>query len=368
MLINGKISASQLAIFIYMFALGSAVLILPSTIVSIAKQDAWITLIMTLIVQLGFAWLYLKLADRFPDETITEYGTRLLGAVLGKCLCIVYLVYFLILSALVLRNVGDFIYTNLLIQTPTLATQIFIMVAVAYGTFLGIEVLGRAGEVLFVIVVFTVLLACLFLLPHVKMSNILPILPEGLLQPLKGVYPVLGFPISELSVVLFLFPYVRNREKLKRYFYFSMALAPLSGLVVAFFTITVMGVEDTIRSPYAVYEMAKKIQVGEFFERIEALVGILWISTIFIKLSLCFYAVVKITSQLFNLSSHRTLILPYVFVVVPFSTIIYDHLSQSREIIFQWPLISLFQGLFLPLLLLLIAMIIRKSNKQEPDC
>jgi spore germination protein KB len=362
MIENGKIAPLQFGIVVFMFALGSAVLLLPSIIVSIAKQDAWISVLLSIIVDISFIFLWDRLSKKYPKQSIIQYSEQILGKWLGKMVGFVYVWYFLYLSALVLHNVGSFITTNVLVQTPMQFVHIIFMLTIIYAAYLGLEVIARSSEILLPWVVIIYLFTTILLLKNIHLSNLMPILPDGWQAPVKGMYPLLGFPLSELVVFLMIFPFVDRQNKIRKYFTLSIISTALLGTQIVIISISVLGVDITARSTFPVFEVAKEIRVGTFFERVEVLIGSVWIMTIFVKLSFCFYAANLATAQLFNLKSYRVTILPYGILVTALSLIVHPNMAQ-----FVWyvtgasQLYSLFHGFFIPAFLLLIAKVRNQS-------
>jgi spore germination protein KB len=341
-----------------MFSLGSAVLILPSLIVANAKQDAWISILLSIVAGVIFVSLWNQLHKRNPGQSLVQICESLLVQWLGKLISIVYLWYFLFLSALVLNNVGTFISTNILVQTPMQFVNIIFMLAVIYGAYLGLEVLARTSEVLFPWVIMIYFITVLLLLNSIHLTKLLPILPEGWQPPIKGIYPLLGSPLSELVVFLVIIPFVNRRNTVKSYFLRSITLASLIGSLIMMISISVLGVDMTERSAFAVFDVAKEIRVGTFFERVEVLVGGIWITTVFVKLAVCFYAVNLVSAQLFRLKSYRATILPYGIFVIALSLLV--HPNSARFIWFASgasQLYSLIHGLVIPAFLLAISIV-----------
>lgn len=356
MIENGKISLLQFGIIVFMYTLGSAVLLVPSLLATIAKQDAWITILITVPVVLLLILIWTQLARMFPHESIIQYTEHILGKWLGKVVGLLYLIYFMFLSALVLRNVGGFITTHVLIETPMQFVHIIFMVAVVYGAYLGLEVLSRTSEIFFPWVLLIYFLASVLLIGNIDLARLLPILPDGWMPPIKAMYPLLGFPMSELVIFLLLIPFVNRQDKVRKYFNLFMMMNIAFGAIIVLITISVLGADITARSTFAVFDVAKEIVIGKFLSRVEIMVGGIWIMTIFVKLSFCFYVTNLAIAQFFKMKSYRVTILPFAFIVVALSMIVYKDTGE-----FFWfsmgayPIYSLFHGLIIPLLLLCVA-------------
>jgi spore germination protein KB len=360
---NGKISPLQFGIVVLIYSLGSSALLLPSIVVSIAKQDAWISVLACILIVIPLVSMWTRLARKYPALTIIQYSERIVGKWFGKMIGVMYVWFCLYLSALVLRNLGDFITTNILAQTPIEVVHILFMIPIVYGVYLGLEVISRTSEILFpwIIVIFGI--ASILLLANIDLRRVPPVLADGLIVPVKAIYPILGFPISELVVLLFVLPFVEKQAKVKKYFMIFVSIAIIIGTIIVIMSISVLGVDMVARSTFAVFDLAKEINVGNFFEREEVLIGGIWIMTIFVKLSVCFYAANLGAAQLFHLKSYRVTILPLAMAVVALSMIVYHNTAESFWFIKgAYPIYSLIFGLVIPACLLGVTNL-RKLNK-----
>ncbi|MGO4547532.1 endospore germination permease [Paenibacillus sp. 2TAB23] len=362
---NAEITSGQAAKILILFALGSAALILPSAVTAIAKQDGWLSMLMAGPFNYFILIVYLALADRFPNMSLAQYAEKIVGKWSGKALTLIYILFFLLLSALVLRNISDFMSLSVLPLTPEWFIDSTFMLVVIYGVFLGIETIARTGEILFGWGMLVIIIIIFSLFNQFDFRNFEPFLYDGILRPLKGVYPILGFPIGEFVFITAILPLVRqqDRKKLRKSLKISALLITLLSVLITVFLVGVMGVSETSRSPFAVYDMAKNINIEEILVRVEILVAMVWIGTVFMKLALCVYVLAVLTAQMLNLSTYRTLIVPYAFIIVPLSLIAYRNVAHSRVFAMGvWTIYSLFHGFLLPLLLLMIAMMRKKRD------
>ena len=109
MLDKEKISQRQFTVLVMMFIIGSSILISPSGLALEAKHDAWIAVIFSVAIGLSLVFLYVSLSNRYSNMTLAQYSELIIGKWAGKFLSLLYFFYFFILSALVLRNLGDFL-------------------------------------------------------------------------------------------------------------------------------------------------------------------------------------------------------------------------------------------------------------------
>ncbi|WP_173275175.1 endospore germination permease [Paenibacillus sp. NEAU-GSW1] len=368
-LTNGMITSGQAAKLLFLFALGTAALIVMTTVVAIAKQDAWITTLVVAPINYWFLLIYLKLAERFPDMTLAQYTEKILGKWLGKALLLLYVFFFVILSALVLRNISDFLVLSILPTTPDWFIAVSFMLVVIYGTYLGIETIARTGELLFGGSILLMFIISALLLNQFHIENFKPVLYHGWEQPLKGMYPLIGFPIGEFVVMSMVLPFVRteDRGKLRKQMKLSIMLIVFFSFMLSVLLIGVLGVEETMRSPFSIFDMAKTINVQDVIVRVEVTVAIVWVSTVFSKLILSFYASALLSAQVLGLKSYRPLIFPIAYFVVPISLISYRNSAHAEHFAkIVWTPYSVVMGFIIPLLLLLLAFLTgRKGPKNS---
>lgn len=129
-----------------------------------------------------------------------------------------------------------------------------------------------------------------------------------------------------------------------------------------------LGLTMTTLSIYPSYILAQKINIGNFLERIKAILAILWIMTIFIKVSITFYAATISLSHILNISDARSLTFPPGTIVLGLSIISYPNVAYFFAVIGKvWFPNSLTLGFGIPLLILLVDFLKNRKGKKQPQ-
>ena len=92
--------------------------------------------------------LLTKLGLRFPRHSLMEYSNMILGAILGRLLSLLFLVYWFLLTAILVRTFGEMVITAILPNTPL---EIIIGIMLLLGAQLAaqdIKVFARIHEIL----------------------------------------------------------------------------------------------------------------------------------------------------------------------------------------------------------------------------
>ncbi|WP_135550081.1 GerAB/ArcD/ProY family transporter [Paenibacillus cymbidii] len=368
MLKKGKIGARQFTILVMLYIIGNAILLIPSTLASVAKQDAWIAAMLAVGAALLVIPLCVALGNRFPNMTFTEYLEEIIGKWLGKAVSLLFLLGFpFVIASMTLRNIGDFMTTQTIPETPIQMVHIIYMAVVVMGVRHGLEPLARAAEIFFPLVVLLFLILVVFISPQMKFVNILPVMEGGIQAVLKAALPFFSFPLLEPVILLMIFPHVNDRAKAGKALFAGVLLGGIVLCVTTMMTILVLGADQTARNVFPSYVAAKNINIGQFLERIEMILAVLWIVTSFFRLTLLFHISTFGIAQTLNLKDDRFLTLPLAMILVVLSIVVLPHITYLINFNPVWGVYAPTYGLVLPLLLLGIAIIRKKRSNESND-
>lgn len=356
MLEKGKINSRQFTILVILFTVGTSILIQPSAIASAAKQDAWLSTILGSMFTLLLVLLFYAIGKRFSQMTLVEYSEVLLGKWLGKAVSILYCFLFFYFAWTNLREIGEFLTTQIMPETPIEAIEILFLSIVVMGVRLGLEVLTRAGEIFFPWVIVLFLFLAINLMPDIKLENMQPIFEEGIKPILNGSIVFLGVPSLQLVLFLMIIPFVEGSKGIRKSFLIGSFIGCMILIIVSLLTTLVLGADLTSRQIYPSLALAKKITLGGVLERLESIMVGIWFLTLYFKLTLGFYASVLGFAQTFKLKEYRFLVMPMSMIMLVFSLVAYPNrayfITFLREIT---PVYHLIFGLVLPFILLGIA-------------
>lgn len=360
------ISPRQFLMIVILYTIGSAILIVPSTLALYAKQDAWIAAIVGGVAGFFVIWLFIALGSLFPSMTLFEINEKLLGKWPGKLLSLLLFALIFIGGPVpVLYDVGNFMTSQMLPETPIQAIIITFALIVVFGVRLGLETIARASEILLIWFFFLFFLCVFFVIPQMKIEHMQPVLEAGL----RPIYPAalyfLSISILPIIVLMAIFPaHVNRLTEAKKAFMLGNIIGVAVLLIIIALSIIVLGPDLTSRNLYPSYALTKKINVGQFIQRVEAIMAFMWFISLYLKLSIYFYATAVCIAKVFNLNHYRPLLLPLggimiILALVQFPNSIHE---KSMDIGF-WVPFMIIAGFIYPLLLLGLARI-RKRRMQ----
>ncbi|WP_416825423.1 GerAB/ArcD/ProY family transporter [Ectobacillus polymachus] len=361
---KGRITAIQMSIIMYPSILATAILTVPSISATYAKQDLWISPIWDCPIGLLLVFILLQLHKLYPGENIIQYSEHILGRFIGKFLGIIYLLSFLFNSGIVLREYGEFIVSTVLPKTPIIVIIASMTLISAFAIFGGLEVLARAALVFLPVFALPLLLVTVMLLPDMEPQNILPIMGNGILPSLQGAFFLMLW-FSDFLYLSFLLPFLKDKGKEWKWSSISVIAITLTMAITNLTTVFVLG-DITQDKLYPVMKAVKYISLVHFFEHVEAISVAVWITGVFVKFSLLYYALVLGTAQVLNVSDYKLFVLPLGFLQVLFSIWIapsYQEIAHffSTAGSFFVP----FLEMIIPLFLLFVGLIRKKYTSSK---
>lgn len=363
---NVKISVRQFTILVVLITIGDALLVLPAIPALEAKQDAWISGIAGMAAGLMIVYLICAVGRLYPHLTLIEYNRAILGKWAGSIVFLVFLTYPFLSAAAHVREIGDFTSTHFMPETPILAIHIIFVAIIVMGVRLGLETIARTGELFFPWFLLFFIFLVVSLSRDVDFNNMQPVLEEGIKPIIRGSFAMMTFPFAELVVFLMIFPYVNRSDKITRGFLWGASFGGLILFIIISMSILVLGPDLTARNMYPSYMLAKTINVGNFLQRLEAVLAFLWIITSYLKITFYFFVFHLGFAQLFKLKDYRVLTLPFSMNLIAFTILVSPNISFFNHVIaVYWPLYDLTYSVMLPLLLLGVHFIRKKEHTQE---
>lgn len=356
---NITISARQFAIFVILYSVGTTILVIPGSLAHEVRQDAWIAAIIGTAISFLIVALYIAVERMFPTMTLVEIVETLLGKWLGKAVSLTFVFFSFINAQDLLYYVGTFLTTQIIPDTPHEAIHILFACILIMGIRLGLETLARSAELFFPLFGFLFLLLIVSVLLTADLwefRNIQPMFKTGVKPMIRAVFTFTSIFTLPLIVLLMIFPIsVTQVKKAEKNFFIAIFIAGVCLIILITLTILVLGPETSARQLYPSYTLARRINVGGFLQRIEAILAIMWLITIFFKMSIYFYAAVIGFVQTLNLKDYRPFTLPLGMILVTISFFSHPNVTHSAKFDNEiWPIYSSMYGIVLPLLLLAV--------------
>lgn len=361
---HAKIGVRQFQILIVLFTVGTTVLITPGGLAASLRQDAWIAPIAALVPGLLIVMLFNRISRISPGVTLFELCDSLFGPWVGRIMSLLFVMFSFLASAMVLFDVGRFITTVIMPETPIMFINALFAFMLVYAVRKGFDTLARMVELLFPIFLLLLLLMIVFVTPQIDFRNALPFLEGEANEFIYSTLLVSSFSFMPLVVFLTVqLSELKNPEYGQKAFISAAIIGGVISIVIVAFTILSLGSNIASLQEYPVYYLTQKISIGKFLERIEAIVAGMWLMTTFVKTSLYFYTAISGVMHITRTTSVHSLLLPMGFLLVMASIVVFPNSEyEDRFNASGWLIMAAIAGVLFPLLLV-TASIIKQLRK-----
>ncbi len=332
-----------------------------------AKNDVWIAILLAIILSIPIMFIYARILCRYPGKDFYDILEDVFGMIFGRVFALIYIWFPFHLGALVLRNMGEFISTVGLQEAPKIVPIIVFALICCLGVKNGIETLAKCSGYFIIIVFFLLILLNLLTVNIMDTKNLLPIMENGLKPVLQGVFSVITFPFGELVVFLMVFDSLGSSKTIFRVFLIALALGGAFVAFVAARNIMVLGTDTSGIVYFPSYTAVSRVNVGNFLQRLEISVSIVFILSSFIKISICLLAATKGLTKLLGYKDYRFLVTPVGLLMVNLSYLIYVSIMEMFEWAQDiWPYYAFpFQVIFPLFILIAIEIKAKLQNRNK---
>ena len=364
---KGKISGLHLMFSVSCFLQAST--LLTSFFVSISKRDSWIAVLLACVAFLPVLWVYLRLMESHPGKNLFEINDAVFGRIAGRIISAIYTSFFLTLTSLNLRDMGDFVKQTIMSRTPYVVLIGICMVMSAWDVHSGgLRQITKFGFAFTVTSLFIVIFTTVQTAGQMDLNNFLPMFDMPLETYAHSANIILTIPFAELIVFLPIFCNMENpKQKLRKYVFGGFAIGGATLLLVTLRDTAVLGnTMDFFAMP--AFETLRMVSLTQTLSRMEILFAFILITLLFFKITWLYYITVISTAQVLNFRDYRQLVLPVGMIVTVYSFILYPnvlaHIASGREIA---PLLWLVCEVFLPAVTLLVGKIKKAIRSARPS-
>lgn len=328
---KAKISGPQLFVLMFMFNMGTAVVV--SYGIG-AKKDAWLAVLFGMFIGIALFYIYYRLFLHYPELPLTGYARIIAGRYLGWVIGFLYILYFLQIATRQVRDFSELLVSSTMTETPLLVIIITFVLVICYVLYQGVEVLARTAEVFIIILFLFGILANFFILisGNLDFQNLRPFLENGWKPVLTTTFlETVHFPFGEMVVFTMLLPYLKQPGSVKKTWLSALMVSGFILSWTASLNLAVLGVEVVERSTFPTLTTIGKVNLLEFIQRLDALVVLSMLMTVFFKGAIFMYGAVIGIVDLFKLKNHQQVLFPVGGIIIISALIIAPNFAAYME-------------------------------------
>ncbi|MBU3113956.1 GerAB/ArcD/ProY family transporter [Clostridium lacusfryxellense] len=358
---NEIISERQGIVLIILFIIGSTFLIGSG---GEAKQDAWISVIIAISCSIILLLMFSRILSLYPGKDLFDIIQIVMGKSFGKIISLLMIWFSFHLGTLVIRNLSEF--TNILVfaDTPVILPMLFLTFLIIWCIKAGIEVLGRWSEFFIWIVFLISVSVTIFLIPVSDITRLKPILNNGLHPLIRGAFSSFCFPFGETVIFTMVFSNISKIKNYKKTFILGLLMGGGIIFLATFRNILVLGPETLSRIYFPTSMVVSLIHIGPTIQRLEVLVVVAFLICVFVKVSICTFAVCNGISKIFEFDDYKFIATPVALLMLSFSFIIYRSTMEMSFWAFNiYPYYSFVFEVIIPLSIFIMAELKNRKSK-----
>lgn len=358
-----RITGGQMQAMIAMFIFGSSFSMSSS---SKTNQDIWVTFLLGGLMMLPMIFIYCSLIKRYPNKNLFEIMILLFGKITGKIICILYVWYALHLGSIVLRSFTEFIHIMNMPETPQIALAASIILLAAFAVISGPENMGRIAKATFPVMASFIVITVLIATKDMDFSNIKPVLSTDFKNLLTGSFTVFSLPFGEILLFLTIFPSINSKKNPAKIFAVGLIIAIILLLLAHLRNLFVLGAPNVKMYYFSSYQTVSVISVGEFFTRMEVLIGIVVLLGGFTKICMFLFTSSVGLAKACNINDCKKLVIPCGLIILLLSRIDFANTIDMIHWILYHPIYVFTFQVILPVVMFITALI-KTRKKKTPE-
>jgi spore germination protein KB len=357
------ISNKQGIALIFLFILDSSI-ILP--IGAEAGKDVWIMLLLTILITIPVILMYIKILPEGQDRDFFDIINITFGKTFGKILSLLLIWFSFHLAAITLRDFSEFIITVTLPNTPKVIIIFMPTLLCLWFAKEGIEVIGRFSELwlnIFPVIIITMII---LLIPVMDIRKLQPAMEKGIIPILDGTFSAFTFPFGETVVFIMLLSSAQSKKDAAKVYLIGLLFAGSLLIMTKTTEMLVLGERVYLSIYFPAYSTVARIKIGDFLQRLEIIVGLLFTVASIVKVALCLLASCKGLAKIFEQEDYRFIVTPMALLMFCLANILYENIMELVGWTSQvWRYYALPFQIGIPLLISIGMRIRRKKLKNE---
>ncbi|WP_410768495.1 GerAB/ArcD/ProY family transporter [Fontibacillus sp. BL9] len=300
-------------------------------LISGSKYSTPVSVVLGAFLALVLIYPSYKVASSRPDEFVTEFGGQLVGRIPHVVLILYIVLIKILLSALNLREMTDFLLSVYLINTPSWAVVLIFGICIAYAVRSGLPTIFRAAQGIFLISAIAFLVIPFLAMQEIDRDALIALVSHLNVEDVsQGIYYNISM-FGELAFLFLLYPFLKEPKKVMKTYFWTIVTSLviiMSHLIPVLLT---FGAELAPNLLFPDVELIRFIRAGSFIETFDPILIILWLTSIFAKISFLSFTAVICISQLTGVKDHKPFALPIVAFICIYSIAIARSQSELTE-------------------------------------
>lgn len=260
--------------------------------------DSLISIILGTIFGSGIVFFYFKLIKKMDGENLFDTINNRLPKVFSILFLMIILLGLIMLGSFSLSNISLYINNSFSMNISLTIISASFLIICHFMAKEGLESLGRAGEILFMVFILLFLLSILGVIPLTEPTRIKPFFSKDITK-IGSSSLLYGFFNSVPLFFITLIPtkQIKDSHKLVKFIFIGYFIASLTIFITFLVIIGTLGIDLASFYQYPETAILKKVSYFKFIERGEGILALNWLIDGIMVISFLCYSIKECLSK-----------------------------------------------------------------------
>lgn len=360
---KSKIGTVEAIMLILTIVVTHTILSLPRNILSSQKSASILNIIYVSIIAILISYFIFRLLKQFPGFDIIDISEFVGGKIFRNIIGIIFIAYFIISSALLLRNFSESIKVIYYPMTNIVFIILLFIISVCFANKLDFSATLKTNLIILPIVLGSIIFLFVSNMNKFVPQRIFPILGDGVFKTfVLGLNNLSAF--GGIAYLYFLPPFLQEPEKMKKITLVSVGITAIYLILCVSTLLFMFSFFVNTNEITPLYNTTRYIEFGKFFQRLESVFLLIWILAFACYLSIVSKFAMNIFKKITHINTKKPLI--DIFGLLIFGIAIFPKnlaISQKFETnIYPYLVISIV--FFLGIGILILANLLKRKQKR----
>ena len=313
-----KIGTVEAILVVLTVAFSHCILSLPRELVTNSKSSVILNLIYITSIALLLGLLISKLTKKFGSSDIIDISEYLGGKVFKNIIGIVFMFYLIISSSVLLRNFCEGLGLVYFQSTDIIFIILLFVIGMCISNNFGFNVSLKSNLFTLPIAVVTIIFIFFANFKNFDPQKMFPILGNGLSSTfITGLLNLASF--EGIIYLYFLPPFLKQPEKFKKIALLSILFTGLLIILCVSIILFIFPAFFTTNEILPLYSAARYISFGNFLQRLESIIMLIWIIAFLGYLSIACKFAVSIFQKISKINDTKPIINIFGFLILGIS-------------------------------------------------
>ena len=360
---KSKIGTMEAIMLVLTIIITHTISSLPREILVSTKSAAIINLIFVSILAILFSYLIVRLMKNFGGCDIIDISEYLGGKVFKNIVGIIFILYFLVSSSLLLRNFCESIKIIYYPMTNIIFIIALFILAVCVANRLDFNASLKTNLLIVPLVLASIVFLFFANMNKFVPERAFPIFGDGLFNTfILGLSNLAAF--GGISFLYFLPPYLKEPDKMKKIALISIGISAIYLILCVATLLFMFSFVINVNEITPLYNATRYIEFGTFFQRLESIFLLIWILAYACYLSITSKFAMSIFKKLTNIENKKPLIDIFGLFIFCIALIPKNYAISEKFETEIYPYLVLGVTFCLGISILLLANLMKKKNKK----